>query len=100
MALTKQYEDSLFEDLSHPQEAADYLSACLEEGPEVFLLGVRDVAQAQGGIGKLAEETELARQAIYRMLSEEGNPRLTSITTVLDALGLHLQCVPADDQAK
>lgn len=96
MALSRDYEESLFEDLAHPQEAADYLSACLEEGPDVFLLGVRDVAQAQGGIGKLADDTELARQALYRMLSEDGNPTLTSITTVLDALGIHLQCVPTE----
>ena len=41
-------------DLADPIEAADYLTSCVEEGQEVFLLALRDVAKAQGGIAKLA----------------------------------------------
>ncbi len=44
---TSNYEEFLLEDLVDPEEAAGYLSACLEEGPDVFLLGLRDVAKAQ-----------------------------------------------------
>jgi probable addiction module antidote protein len=62
----------------------------LEEGdPQVFLLALRDVAEARG-IGRLAEETKLNRESMYRMLSKQGNPRLTSLDMVLDALGLRL----------
>ena len=99
MALTRDYEESLGEDLSDPEGAAEYLSACLEEGPEVFLLGLRDVAKAQGGMSKLAEDAKLAREALYRMLSEEDNPTFASISAVLYSLGMHLQFVAAQ-QAK
>ena len=95
MALTRDYEESLSEDLADPEEAAGYLSACLEEGPDEFLLGLRDVAKAQGGMSKLAGDTELARESLYRMLSEEGNPTFASISAVLHSLGIQLQFVPA-----
>jgi len=79
---TSNYEDFLLGDIADPKEAAGYLSACLEEGSDVFLLGLRDVAKAQGGMTKLARETQLAREPLYRMLSEEGNPTFSSITAI------------------
>jgi probable addiction module antidote protein len=92
---TTNYEDFLLEDLADPAEAAGYLSACLEEGPEVFLLGLRDVAKAQGGMTKLAREADLAREPLYRMLSENGNPTFASVTAIISSLGIRLQCVPS-----
>jgi probable addiction module antidote protein len=81
----------LDEDLKDPAEAAAYLSACLQDDdPEVFLLALRDVARARGGVAKLAEMTELNREHLYRMLSEKGNPELRSLEALLDALGLRL----------
>ena len=75
MAKTRRYEDVLDEDLKDPAEAAGYLNACLEDGdPEVFLLALRDVARARGGVARLAEVTELNREHLYRLLSENGNP--------------------------
>ncbi len=91
MSRTRRYEEVLDEDLQDPAEAAGYLNACLEDGdPEVFLLALRDVARARGGVAKLAEMTELNREHLYRMLSENGNPELHSLGVILDALGFRL----------
>jgi len=91
MTRNRKYEEILDEDLKNPAEAAEYLSACLENGePEVFLLALRDVARARGGVAKLAELTELNREHLYRMLSENGNPELRSLEALLDALGFRL----------
>jgi probable addiction module antidote protein len=91
MGKQRRYEDVLDEDLKDPAEAAGYLNACLEDGdPEVFLLALRDVARAQGGVTKLAEATDLNREHLYRMLSENGNPELRSLEVLLDALGFRL----------
>jgi probable addiction module antidote protein len=88
---TKDYKESLFEDLQDPEFAVAYLNAALEESSsDVFLLHLRDVAEAWGGLGKLAVETRLAREALYRMLSENGNPQLSSLEKILHALGLRL----------
>jgi probable addiction module antidote protein len=48
------------------------------------------VADAWGGLGKLATETSLAREALYRMLSAQGNPQLSSLEKILQVLGLRL----------
>ena len=91
MTRRRRYEDILDEDLQDPTEAASYLNACLESGePEVFLLALRDVARARGGVAKLAEATALNREHLYRMLSENGNPELRSLEALLDALGFRL----------
>jgi len=91
---TRDYEDYLAERLKDPEEAAGYLTACLEEGPDVFLLGVRDVARAQGGMKRLSEDTELAREALYRMFSNAGNPTFASISAVVESLGIKIQFAP------
>jgi DNA-binding phage protein len=57
----------------------------------VFLLAVRDVAQALGGIGALSQSTRLNRESLYTMLSKQGNPRLSSIASILDKLGFEVK---------
>jgi len=93
--MPRYYEEFLAEQLADPAEAVEYLSSCLKEGPEVFLVALRDVAKAKGGIGKLAEETNLSREALYRMLSNEGNPTFSSISSIIGALGLRLEVAPS-----
>ena len=85
------WDDYLGDTLADPDKAADYLTACLEEGPEVFLLAIRDVAKARGGMSKLAEDTEIAREALYRMFSDSGNPTFASISSVIESLGIKMQ---------
>jgi probable addiction module antidote protein len=74
------------------QEAQAYLNAALEDGDsEVFLLALRDVAEARlGGMRQLANQTQLNRESLYRMLSEKGNPELSSLNAILTSLGFRL----------
>jgi len=84
------YEDGLKKALADPDEAAAYLNAALEDGSQdVFLLVLRDVAEARG-LTRLARETSLNRENMYRILSEKGNPQLSSLKALLDSLGLKL----------
>jgi probable addiction module antidote protein len=90
---TKSYQATLIESLKDPEEAAAYLTAALEEqaedAEELFLLALRNVAEAHG-IAKLATAAALNRETLYRTLSERGNPKLSTIGALLDALGLRL----------
>ena len=92
----RDFQEIVLENLQDPEEAAAYLKAALEDEDErVFLLALRDVLEAQGGtIADLAEETNLNKQNLYRMLSEHGNPRLTSLKTVLHAIGFEMAIAP------
>jgi probable addiction module antidote protein len=84
------YEHGLKEHLTDPIEAAAYLNAALEDGAQdVFLMALRDVANARG-LTRLARETSLNRENLYRILSEEGNPQLSSLNALLSSLGLKL----------
>lgn len=89
----KKYEEILFEILQNEQEAIAYLNeALLDEDPRIFLIALKDVLAARNiDISKFAEKIELSRQNIYRMLSKKGNPRWENLTSLLQALGLHIQ---------
>jgi probable addiction module antidote protein len=88
---TEPYRESLLESLRNPDEAAEYLNGCLQdEDARVFLLALRDVAEAHGGVGALSRTTQLNRESLYRMLSKAGNPSLDSLAAVLNACGLRL----------
>lgn len=88
------YKSELLRDLSDPSDCAQYLSFCLSESKETFLLGLKHVAQAQGGMKKLADAARVNRENLYHMLSDNGNPRLDNLTAVIAALGLDIEIVP------
>lgn len=54
------------------------------------MLALRHVAQAQGGIVKVARKAQLTREATHKMLSKAGNPELRSLKAVLKATGLRI----------
>jgi probable addiction module antidote protein len=85
---SKSYEKELLKALKNPDEAAAYLNAAIEEGSnEIFLLALRNVAEAHG-FTNLSKQTQLNRESMYRMLSEKGNPQLSSLLTILKSIGL------------
>ena len=97
MPPSKPYHPELIKALRDPREAVEYLNAALEDGdPEVFLLALRDIAEAQGGVAEVAEAAKLNRENLYRMLSNRGNPELRSLDALLHALGFRLAIAVKD----
>ena len=89
MVKVKNYKEHLLEQLQNSEEAAAYLNAALhDDDPHAFLLALRDIAEAQGGMGWLAKHSELNRENLYRTLSLRGNPRFFNLLAILDAFGL------------
>jgi probable addiction module antidote protein len=89
---TVPYEQELYKDLhNNPEEAIGYLNLSLENPsePELFLIALRHVAEAWG-FSHLAADTGLNRESMYKMLSERGNPKLSSLVVLLDGMGLRL----------
>ena len=88
--VTAKFEDELKSSLTNPDEAAAYLNAALEENDqEVFLLALRDIAEARG-FSQVAQDAVLNRENLYRMLSPTGNPQLSSLNALLRSIGLRL----------
>ncbi len=95
------YQEDLVESLKDPREAAAYLNAVMEENDRaLFLLALRNVAEAHGGMAAVSEKAKLNRESLYRMLSRKGNPEIKSIFTLLHSLGLKLTVEPARKTAK
>ena len=88
--------------LQSPEEAAEYLNAAIEDGhPAVLLKALRNVADSTGGMTHLSRETGLTRESLYKALSEDGNPRFSSLDAILRALGLQLHIQPlSPDKAR
>lgn len=76
----------------NPDFAAEYLRAALEDNdePSVLLVALRRVAEARGGIAKVAKAAGVERESLYRALSVRGNPRLSTLVAVAKAVGLRL----------
>ncbi len=86
------FKKYLTESLKDTKEASAYLNVALEEFEKdgdikIFLLMLRDVTEAQGGLSELAEKTNLNRQNLYRVLSGKGNPRISTLGNILNGLG-------------
>ncbi|HWF38717.1 MAG TPA: addiction module antidote protein [Candidatus Acidoferrales bacterium] len=86
------YKDDLLADLRNDAGfSAAYLSAAMADSREAFLVAVRDVAEARvGGIANLASEANMSRETLYRALSVAGNPRFSTLESLLGALGMNL----------
>ena len=98
---TTTYQEDLIESLKDSREAAAYLNAAMEEGDRVlFLLALRNVAEAHGGMAAVSEKARLNRESLYRMLSKKGNPEIKSIFTLLHSMGLKLTIEPNKKSAK
>jgi probable addiction module antidote protein len=77
--------------------AAEYLKAALEdtEEPAVLLIALRRIAEASGGIAKVAKAAGVERESLSRELSARGKPRLSTLVAVTKAVGLKLTVEPA-----
>jgi probable addiction module antidote protein len=91
---TRAYRESLLEDLQDPMEAVDYLNAALEDSDEMFLMALRDVAEARQ-MSNVAQTAGIARESIYRALTAKGNPTYATLLGILRAVGLRLAVAPA-----
>lgn len=86
----KDFNETFDNELREPDFAAAYLAATLEDGLDTFLIALRDVTRAHGGMAGIAAAADLNRESLYRALSEGGNPRVRTLSSVLKALGLKL----------
>ena len=97
MTRTRPYRELLMEALQDSEEASAYLNAALDDSPESFLKALKNVAQARQ-MTKVAKDSGVQRETLYRSLSEQGNPTFATLSSVLSAVGMRLVVVP-DEKA-
>ncbi len=78
-----------------PEYAVLLLNSILEDGDQGELLVVlRQLTGAFGGVPAIAAQAQLNPTQLYRTLSAEGNPALSSLCAILKAMGLRLAVLP------
>jgi len=79
------------------EDMAMYFEACIEEDPgdgSVIRAALGDISRAKG-MSRLAQETGISREGLYKALSANGNPEFSTVMKVIKALGLKLHAKAA-----
>lgn len=87
----KNYREDLLKRLGDPNYAAEFLEETLASGDgAAFLIALRDVVDAGGGVGSVAKQARITRPSLYKVLSKNGNPTLETLQQILKPLGLRV----------
>ncbi len=92
MRTLDEFTDQYFRD--HPEEIDDYLVEVFQDFAQdndtgALLASLRVIARARG-ISKMAAHIGMSRQGLQKALSEDGNPRLGNIASIVKAMGYYL----------
>lgn len=78
--------------LDSKEDVAAYLNACMEEASDdaaYIAAALGDIGRAHG-MAQLATDTGISREGLYKALSPDGNPSLSTLLKAVKALGLKL----------
>ncbi len=91
-ARTRAHADYLRAHLARDANAAALLNEAFGGGdPGDIMYALRAIAEARGGVARVAETTGLSRETLYRTLSRDGNPRLSTLLAIAGAAGVRLK---------
>jgi len=78
------------EHLDGEQAIADYLTVILEENdPALLAAALGDIARARG-MSEIAKASGITREALYKALRPDAQPRFDTVNRVCAALGVKL----------
>lgn len=82
--------------LANPVVASEYLNEALKTGDQtVIIMALRNIVEAQeGGFSAVAKRAHLGRESMYKSLTENGNPKLSTIFSLFNSVGLELRVQP------
>ncbi|MEM9806929.1 MAG: transcriptional regulator [Cyanobacteria bacterium P01_D01_bin.56] len=99
----KNYRDDQLKRLADLEYSSQYLKVALDEtlkdgNMEAFLLALKNVVDAAGAVKAVAEDADISRQHLHRLLSGNGNPTLETTVSILNAVGLTIDIKPLGSQ--
>jgi probable addiction module antidote protein len=81
--------------LTTPVRVAYFLEAVFEDGTDEEIKHALGVVARAKGMTKIAKETGLTREALYKALKADGDPKLSTFLAVMRALGMRIVAKPA-----
>jgi len=90
--MTRTFNEYFIEKLKKPEEAKAHLELAIAEYEKdgdsaAFMLMLRFIAEAQGGIATLAQKSHLNRQNLYKILTGKTTPRFDTTIAIMKGLG-------------
>jgi probable addiction module antidote protein len=95
---TGDFDAWLAEELTDPRVAASYVNAAISEAPDLLPVVLREVAKAHK-MAKVAKQADIARESLYTILSDAGNPTWGNLTGILRAMGLKMLVTPESEES-
>ena len=85
----------IVEHLKTDEDIANYLTVVLEDNdPALLAAALGDIARARG-MSEIAKSSGIGREALYKALRPNSQPRFDTIARVCAALGVKLVAQPA-----
>ena len=85
--------------LKTEEDIAAYVTEALATGETAVIAHALGVIARTRGMSRIASQTGLSRESLYRALSAEGNPEFTTVLRIMEAMGLRLTAEPATKAA-
>ena len=83
--------------LDTPESQAELVTDALESGDAKYLAHALGVVARAKGMTEIAKKTGITREGLYKALSAEGDPKLTTFLGVIKSLGLKITVKPAQE---
>jgi probable addiction module antidote protein len=95
MTKVKTYPHDAANYVQSPEDAVLLLQAAFEDGDAGVIAEAIGAVARSKGMSDVAAETGLSRESLYRALSANGNPTLSTTLEVLRALGVKITVASA-----
>lgn len=82
------------DDLADEKDQVDLLAEAFASGDQKFIASALGAVARARGMSSIAEKAGVTRPALYKALSETGDPQLSTLLGVVNALGLKLAVEP------
>jgi len=98
---TRSHDDFMAENFrKDPVYAMELLNETLEDGAlDEAMIILRQMSKAFGGVGEVAKQAQLNSKSLYRTLSAQGNPQVSTLLAILRTMGLRLSVQPMQSAA-
>jgi probable addiction module antidote protein len=94
---TKPFDAAVY--LDDEQSQRELLTDAFESGEAAYIAHALGVVARARGMTKVARQAGVTREALYKALSDDGDPRLSTLLGVAKALGIRLTPQPVEPAA-
>jgi probable addiction module antidote protein len=95
---TKPFDAAEYLDDANSQ--AELLDGAFDSGDAGYIRHALGVVARARGMTAVAREAGVTREALYKALSEDGDPKLSTLLGITKALGVRLRAAPAKEPSR